>query len=378
MAVQLRVILEEHNIQKLTLSTGIPDTVEDLLSIVTRTVQLYGEIGLLYQDKDFDNQFFSVTSTADLHDKATVKVIQKEPVITLNLHPVSESEPSSPLSSLSSVNTHPARSTEMDISPADDDASSQVSDCASSSSKDTIILPDSCRHAAWPVPFQVPQFSRDIELILAEANKTYHATGRHFMDASVKSAIMQDLSKVIFSYSAYPSSQQILSVAEALVAKFPCLKEAGSFAGLYGWQQRIKNKMHNYRAKLKSRKYAYPEIEVNSLKRKHPTDAGPSKNVKKPKKAEVNYLPPHPVGERQDTLEKERLELLDEVKKKNNAKLIANKMSKTFSSRRVEVVTLSPSVSVFKERWPALFSEAQVSMLDSFSFPPRNFNVVTL
>lgn len=123
MAVQLRVILEEHNNQKLTLSTGIPDTVEDLLSIVTRTFQLYGEIGLLYQDNNFDNQFFSVTSTADLHDKATVKVIQKEPVITLDLHPVNESEPSSPLSSLSSVNTHPARSTKMYFL--------QVSDCAS-------------------------------------------------------------------------------------------------------------------------------------------------------------------------------------------------------------------------------------------------------
>lgn len=194
MAVQFRVIIEEHNIQKLTLSTGIPNTVEDLVSIVSKTFQLCGEIALLYQDKDFDNQFFSVTSTADLHDKATLKVIQKEPVITFDLHPVSESEPSSTLSSPTSVNTHPSSNTEMDISLADDDASSQMSDCTSSGSKDTIILPDSCRSAAWPVPFQVPQFSRNIELILAEANKAYHATGRHFMDASVKSAIIHSLS----------------------------------------------------------------------------------------------------------------------------------------------------------------------------------------
>lgn len=105
------------------------------------------------------------------------------------------------------------------------------------------------------------------------------------MDASVKSATMQDLAKVIFSYTAYPTNQQILSVAEALVSKVPCLKEPGSFAGLYGWQQRIKNKMHNYRAKLRSRKFSYPEIEINALKRKHPADAVPSKNVKKPKKS---------------------------------------------------------------------------------------------
>ncbi|XP_073729965.1 uncharacterized protein [Misgurnus anguillicaudatus] len=345
MSVHLRVILEEHNIQKLKLPTGIPNTVEDLVSIVTETFQLYGEIGLLYQDKDFDNEFFSVTSTADLYDKATVKVILKELTITLDLHPVLES------STLSSVSTYPASTTETDICPADHDASSEMLNYASSSSSDTLILPDSCRSAAWPVPFQVPEFSRDIELILAEANKSYDATGRHFMDASVKSAIMQELAKVIFSYTAYPTNEQILSVA--LVSKFPCLREPGSFAGLYGWQQRIKNKMHNYRAKLRSRKYSYPEIEINTLKRKHPGDAVS-------KKAEVNYPPPHPTGESQETLEKERLELICEITKKNNAKIIADKMNKTFSSRRVEVVSLSPSVGVFKERWPALFTEAQI------------------
>lgn len=183
------------------------------------------------------------------------------------------------------MSTYPASTAETDICPADHDASSEVSNYASSSSSDTIILPDSCCSAAWPVPFQVPEFSRDVELILAEANNLYDATGRHFMDASVKSAIMQELAKVIFSYTAYPTNQQILSVAEALVSKFPCLREPGSFAGLYGWQQRIKNKMHNYRAKLRSRKYSYPEIEINSLKRKHPGDAVPSKNIKKPQKS---------------------------------------------------------------------------------------------
>ncbi|MEQ2213413.1 hypothetical protein XENOCAPTIV_014662, partial [Xenoophorus captivus] len=170
---------------------------------------------------------------------------------------------------------------------------------------------------------------------------------------------MHDLSKVIFSYTAYPSSQQICSVAEALVEKFPCLKEPGSFAGLYGWQQRIKYQMHNYHAKLKSRQLAYPEIEVNTLKRKQRANAAPAKNVKRPKKAEINYLPPHPVGEDQDTLEKERCELISEMKKNNNTKTISEKMPKTFSSQRMEVVTQSPVINVFKDRWPALFSETQ-------------------
>lgn len=224
MAVQLEVILEEHDIWKLTLSTGILNTVEDLVSVVGETFQLHGEFGLLYKDKDFG--FWKPISQL-LTYMTTVKVIRKETVITLDLHPADTSGLSSTLSCLRSLDTHPASNSELDTYPADDDASSPVSDCASSSSKDTIILPDSCHSAPWPVPFQVPQFSCDIELILAEANKSYHATRIHFVE------------------------------------KFPCLKEPGSLAGLYGWQQRIKNKMHNYRAKLKSRKYAYPEIEVN-------------------------------------------------------------------------------------------------------------------
>ncbi len=84
--------------------------------------------------------------------------------------------------------------------------------------------------------------------------------------------------------------------------------------------------------------------------------------MKRPKKAEVNYLLPHPVGENEDMLEKDRLELINEMEKKNNAKINPEKMSKTFSIRRMEAVTLSPAVSVFKERWPELFSEARVRM----------------
>lgn len=272
---------------------------EELVSVISQTFNLQGEFGLLFEDQDFGNQFFSLASTADLHDKATVKIIRKEPLITLDLHPLDESEVSL---------------SEVDCS-ADDEASFHVDDSASTSSQDTIILPESCRLAPWPVPFQIPQFSRDIEIILAEVNKIYHATGTCFQDASVKSAIMRDLSNVIFSYTAYPSGLQVSAVTEALLEKFPCLKEPGSFAGMYGWQQRIKNKMHNYRAKLKARKYAYPEIEINTLKRKWSGDAAPAKNVKKPKKVEVNYLPPHPVGENQDSLEKDRLALISEMKK---------------------------------------------------------------
>lgn len=43
----------------------------------------------------------------------------------------------------------------------------------------------------------------------------------------------------------------------------------------------------------------------------------PAKNVKKPKKAEFNYFPPNPTGETDESLVKQRLELLYAVKKKD-------------------------------------------------------------
>uniref|UniRef100_A0A8C6Q7E0 Uncharacterized protein n=1 Tax=Nothobranchius furzeri TaxID=105023 RepID=A0A8C6Q7E0_NOTFU len=332
MPFQLRVIVAEHDIRKLKLQSGVPDTVEGLVSVILEELQLHGEFGLLYEDKDFGNEFFSVISTADLEDMATVKLVRKEPVLSLDFVPLNESG-------------LPHTTTSGDMSAADESEDSALAedDGGSSSSNNTIILPASCRTAPWPAELEVPTFSRDIEMTLAEANMIHQTSGRHFNDASIKSAAMQDLAKAIFSYTAYPSNVQIISVVEDLVEKFPCLKEPGSFSGMYGWQQRLKYKMHNYRTMLKSRKFAYPELEVNVLKKKKPGNSAPAKNVRKPKKAEVNYLPPHPSGESKETLERERLELVEETKKRNNAKLIAEKMAKTFPLRRMEVVTECPA-----------------------------------
>lgn len=65
--------MEEDNIRKLTLPSGIPNTVKDLVSEIIQKFELHGEFGLLYEDTDFGNQLFTLTSTADLGDKATVK-----------------------------------------------------------------------------------------------------------------------------------------------------------------------------------------------------------------------------------------------------------------------------------------------------------------
>ncbi|GAA6102384.1 uncharacterized protein LOC113651411 [Tachysurus ichikawai] len=118
----------------------------------------------------------------------------------------------------------------------------------------------------------------------------------------------------IFSYTAYPTGLQILAVVEALLNKHPCLKESGtSFSGMYGWQHPLKYKMANYHSKLRKREIPCPAVNINSLRSK--LLKNPAKYCKRPRKVEVNYLPPHPSGETEDSLEVERQELLNEVKK---------------------------------------------------------------
>ncbi|KAL7833671.1 hypothetical protein AOLI_G00286310 [Acnodon oligacanthus] len=114
--------------------------------------------------------------------------------------------------------------------------------------------------------------------------------------------------------------------------------------------------MGNDRTKL--RNLGCLELTVNAFKHRHPDDSAPAKNLKKPKKAEVNYLPPYPTGETKESLEKVRIELIEEVKKRDNEKIISEKMAKTFSLRREEIVTQCPLIDL-KERWPALFTLAQ-------------------
>lgn len=47
-------------------------------------------------------------------------------------------------------------------------------------------------------------------------------------------------------------------------------------------------------------------------------------------------LPPHPQGESSESLEKERVEVLCEVMKRDHCQAVAEKMAKTFSLQRQE------------------------------------------
>ncbi|XP_046880477.1 sterile alpha motif domain-containing protein 3-like isoform X2 [Hypomesus transpacificus] len=337
---QLRVIIEETEIHKLILPDGIPSTLDELLAAAKHNFDLEGSYAVMHMDKDFDNQFFTLTSTDVVNDKDTIKLVKTDPSIILTLSPINEPA---------------ASSSPVPLSFQDD--SSSVS------SSDTLMLPLSpdYRSEPWPTTFVIPTFSYNVEIPLQAGNKAYESDGSLLQNPSMNSDVLEKLAEAIFQYTAYPTGRQIQAVVESLLAKHPCLREPGtSYSGMYGWQQRLKYKMANFRSKLRRREVHCPELDINSLKRKSPGEKNPAKNCKRPKRAEVNYLPPHPSGETSNTLEMERLQLLNEVKKKNNTKVIAEKMAKTFSYRRLEVVSGSPAADDFQERWPALFCEAEI------------------
>lgn len=151
---------------------------------------------------------------------------------------------------------------------------------------------------------------------------------------------------------------QIESVASALISRHPCLQKPGSETGYDRWKTTIKYKLGNYRSKL--HQAGCTEVTINQKKRSGEDD-GTSPSLKRAKRGEINHVPDHPENYNDDSLEDERLVLIEEFKKKKkNVALIRQKMELTFSLRRREIVDLQPMVSEVLERWPALFCEAEV------------------
>ncbi|KAE8290016.1 hypothetical protein D5F01_LYC11731 [Larimichthys crocea] len=341
MAATLRVVLGTDDASKLRLPTGIPDSVEDLKREITRQCGLSGNFRLQYRDIEFDNEFVNLSSTAELQDKSTVKVIYlpNETDMSPRHDPSSVPEELDEASSISSS-----------LSTADTDILSSPGSTSSG---------PSLRSQPWPQTFPIPQFSYEVEVQLERANCTHLSSGTLLSpSAKLKSDILDSLASEIIKYKVYPSSAEFDTVAEALIRKHPCLKEQGSVCGYYGWKISLKYKMANYRTRLRG--IGCPELSINSMKGKHGTTGQSPNQVKKPRKAEVNYCPDFPVGETKESLEEERQALLLEIKKKNQQQ-IKSKMGKTFAYRRQEIVMDMPFITELKSRWPALFSESEVN-----------------
>ncbi|XP_051788317.1 uncharacterized protein LOC114658022 isoform X2 [Erpetoichthys calabaricus] len=327
--IRLRVVFGKDDARKMIL----PDhasSVDKFVEAVKQTFQIKEAIS-------YFGEFVNITDISDIQDFGTIKVIQ--------------------LQSLDS----PAL--EDSVQSTSRSSSGDSFSVLSADSDDTLILqkPESVssRTLPWPHIFLISRFSYETELQLEEGNAQYIAKKTMLMISSkMKSDILQKLAEEIFKFKAYPSDADFCEVSEALIQLHPFLKEPGSYNGCYGWKQRLKCKMGNYRTQLKLCGCA--ELTVNSLKTKADEDAYPAKNIKKPRRAEAYYYPALPSGQTKESLEKERTLLLQEMKKKNNEKMIREMMAKTFAYRRQEVVNEQPRIVDFVKRWPAFFQKNEV------------------
>ncbi|XP_044194551.1 uncharacterized protein LOC122971866 isoform X1 [Thunnus albacares] len=303
-------------VRKMTLSSR-PESVDELKTMIGEKFNLDFNFSLSYQDPDFDGQLCSLLDIEELPQKAVLKVIRSE------------------------------------------------SDASSVASDDTIILPHAMtpdRVNRWPDVFPVPIFSYEVEFLLSDGNAAYDRTGKTLkLSRGQKHDILETLAAKMHSFKAYPNDKEVSMVAEALVIKHPCLKEPGSQTGWYGWKNSLKFKMGNFRTKLS--RAGFHEVAINSGKRSrnNPNKPSPHTNIKRPKRAEVNFLPNFPRGENAASLERLRLQIVDEVKKSDkNLSLIGKLMQTTFALRRNEIVSDDPPVDEILERWPALKMESQI------------------
>lgn len=305
-------------VRKMTLSSR-PESVDELKTMMKEKFKLDFDFSLSYEDPDFDGQLCSLLDIEELPQKSVLKVIRSE-------------------------------------------------SCASSvASDDTIILPHAMtpdRTDRWPDVFPMPTFSYEVEFILRDGNVTYDRTGKTLkLSKGQKHDILETLAAKIHSFKAYPNDKEVSIVSESLVTKYPCLKEPGSQSGWYGWKNSLKYKMGNFRTRLS--RAGFHEVAVNSGKRSrnNPGKQAPHTNIKRPKRAEVNFLPNFPRGEDAASLEQLRLQIVDEVQMTDkNLPLIGKLMQTTFALRRKEVISDEPPVGEILDRWPALKMESQVKI----------------
>ena len=313
----LRVIVSPQEIRRVTLQE-VPPSVDELCVVLGNTLGLRGKFLLQFEDPDFGNELCNLTDIKDLPtERATLKVLFtfSEPVSDSTLDTAS-------LSSQNSASPEP---------------------------------PSSGDSSEWPDPFVISDFSHDVEFQLRVANDAYAKDGAvTVISKSVKSEILDRLADSITRITCYPSKDNLESVAKALVAKHPCLREPGSGKGWYCWRFSLIFKMGNYRQRMMAA--GCPEVLVNKRKRK-----GNTKPVKKAKKGEIHYLPEPPDGQTTVKSEKDRETMLLEVQKREpDLHLLDELMTATFSQRRQEIIGDEPLISAVKDRWPALFSERQV------------------
>ena len=103
-------------------------------------------------------------------------------------------------------------------------------------------------------------------MLLERGNEEFKKTGKPLPLSTVRGGILDKLAVAMFEYEAYPSKQQRTDVAIVPIKKHPCVTELTAYLG---WEGYLRNKMSNYRSKLRG--YGVPgDAMCNALKKKAP------------------------------------------------------------------------------------------------------------
>uniref|UniRef100_A0A3P9MBK1 PB1 domain-containing protein n=1 Tax=Oryzias latipes TaxID=8090 RepID=A0A3P9MBK1_ORYLA len=273
-------VVETDRARKLKLSS-CPGSVDALIKMIKEQLEIDLDFTLQYDDPDFDGK---LTSLADIEELPQIAVVH-----------ISLSQDSSPFASTALFS---------DVSSPE-------------------------RLCRWPSgTFPVPTFAFDDELKLKDGNAEYEKNNKsRELTSDIEHDILEKLPSTMDGFKAYPSGKEIAMAAEALVAKHPCLKEAGTDTGYSGWKNSLMFKMGNYRTKMRCA--GYQEVTANSGK----------------ERAEVNSLPNFPQQQNPSKIQQLRQTIVQEVKKtERKLPLIRKMMEKTFPLRRQTIVMSCPPV----------------------------------
>lgn len=200
-----------------------PEPVQDLIDILREKLKprLDFEFTVQYEDPDFGGQLTCLVDVQELPEKGILKIIRSG-----NAHEV-------------------ALVSEMEDMP---------------------LTPISPCQKSWPEVFPVPTFSYEVELVLQEGNRAFESSGKRLkFTRSQKHNILETMAALMYTYKAYPSNKEVCMAAEALVTCHPCLKDAVSVPGWYGWKISLKYKMGDYRSRLS--RSGCLEVAINTGKR---------------------------------------------------------------------------------------------------------------
>ncbi|KAL3972547.1 Ras-related protein Rab-22 [Sarotherodon galilaeus] len=171
------------------------------------------------------------------------------------------------------------------------------------------------------------------------------------------------MAETIYSFKAYAHEKELAMAAQALIRAHPCLRMAAGEDGALGWKRHMGYKLASYRNNLAKAGVAEVAINTGRRSRNNPNNDHPHQNIKKARKAEVNYITNLPKDQTPATLEKMREQIMHEVEKTERNYLVIGKlMDTTYALRRQEIVGAvgAPRVRDVVDRWPALLMESQV------------------